>query len=353
MPLSGVREVTVRARREVAPFRQVQPSCAGSIALSDSATWLNTGSPLTVSLTSNGVGVFTGWSGTLSGTQTSASISVPSNVPEFVARFNSTAEPLTIESVFPSVIGEEASPLSIRVRGTGFTPLSQVVIGGSPFPVTYVNSTTLDANVERSRLAQGRLPVFVRNALSVSCFANSASVALDALASGTSANVNMVEYYVPDFDYYFYTGRASDKQLLDGRTDFRRTGSEFQLFSDPQGELEPLERFFFAKAARSGTRGTHFYTSIALEQRLLAELNVTNAAEDRKPLLEGIEGYTIPRRADGSCPDKTVPVYRAFKGEPRYVDEANHRFSTSIAQHRDMVDRLGWTDEGVRFCALP
>jgi hypothetical protein len=260
---------------------------------------------------------------------------------------------LTIESVFPSVIGEEASPLSIRVRGTGFTPLSQVVIGGSPFPVTYVNSTTLDANVERSRLAQGRLPVFVRNALSVSCFANSASVALDVLASGASANVNMVEYYNPEFDYYFFTGRPGDQQLLDARTDWRRTGEQIKLFSTPANDLAPLERFFFAKAARGGARGSHFFTSLASEHRLLTFYNQTNAAEDGKPYLEGIEGYTVPLLADSTCPEKTIPVYRAFRGAPRYVDDGNHRFSTSIAKHRDMVDRLGWTDEGVRFCALP
>jgi len=54
----------------------------------------------------------------------------------------------------------------------------------------------------------------------------------------------------------------------------------------------------------------------------------------------------------GACPAGTTPVYRTFKGPPRYVDDGNHRFSTNLAQHQDMVNRLGWIDEGIVFCGL-
>jgi hypothetical protein len=70
------------------------------------------------------------------------------------------------------------------------------------------------------------------------------------------------------------------------------------------------------------------------------------------PYLEGIEGYAVPKSATGTCPAGTIPIYRAFKGPPRYADDGNHRFSVSLAQHQDMVTRLGWADEGVVFCGL-
>ena len=63
-----------------------------------------------------------------------------------------------------------------------------------------------------------------------------------------------------------------------------------------------------------------------------------------KPFLEGLR---LRRAADATskCPAGTAPIYRAFKGPPRRVDDGNHRFSTSLAQHQDMVTRLGWADD--------
>ncbi|MDW8313162.1 MAG: M12 family metallopeptidase [Burkholderiales bacterium] len=354
MPTSGVREVTIRMRREVRPYRQVIPSCAGTITLSNTSEWLTTGTPLTVTLTPNGVGVFTGWQGTLSGTALSHNITVGTDVPEFTAVFNSTSEPLEVREVFPSVIGDEATPREVTIRGRGFTPSSQVWVAGIQAPMRFIDSGTLVATLDRRlSTASGRAPLNVRNALSSSCTVTSNSVALDVLPLGQRAVVTLTEYYHAGFDYYFLTGRDADKRLLDSRPEWRRTGSEIRLQAVGNEQTSPFERFFFPEVARNGLRGSHFYTALAEEQRLLAELNPTNQALRAKPVLEGIEAYAFPVRSDGTCPPQTIPVYRAFKGPPRYVDDGNHRFSTSLAQHRDMVDRLGWTDEGVRFCALP
>jgi hypothetical protein len=352
MPPAGARDVTIRARREVQPFRQVQPSCAGSISLSNSSTWLATGSPLTVNLVSNGIGVFAGWSGTLSGTATSQTITVGNDVPEFVARFNSTSTPLSLTSISPQVIGDESSNVTLRLRGNGFFAGTRVYIAGQLVLSTFIDSTTIDATVSRASLSSGRLPVYVGNELSLSCNAFSSSLALDVLPSGSRSTVTMVEYYNPSLDYYFFTGRAADQALLDGIADWRRTGAQIKLLARSSGEAAPLERFFFASVARSGSRGSHFFSSLTGDRVLLTSLNSTNAVVARKPFLEGVEGYTIPKLANGNCPERTQAVYRAFKGEPRYVDDGNHRFSTSLTQHRDMVDRLGWIDEGIVFCAV-
>lgn len=354
MPASGIRNVAIHAYREVAPFRQVRPTCAGNVSLSDASPWLRTGAPLSVAVVPFGVGVFAGWTGTLSGFNPSANIAVGSNVPEFVAHFNQTSERLTLSTISPSVIGDDSGDTPIELRGTGFTSSSQVRIGGQTFVPTFVNSTTLRLTLARATLAaSGRVPVFVVNALSGSCLASSQSVGLDVLQFGKRASVTLAEYYNPALDYYFLTGRDPEKQALNTLPDWQRTGNEIKLYATAVDGALPLERFFFANIARGGARGTHFFTSLPNEQRGLTSLNPTNLPIVRQPFLESIEGYTIEKLSNGSCPESRIPVYRAFKGEPRHVDDGNHRFSTSLTQQRDMVTRLGWIDEGIVFCALP
>ncbi|MFN3629098.1 MAG: IPT/TIG domain-containing protein [Casimicrobiaceae bacterium] len=277
-----------------------------------------------------------------------------SDVPEFTARFNSVAVPLTVNTIEPSVIGDDGIAVEAVVRGTGFTSASRVFVDGVQIPATYVDGNTLRVTLSRALMrAPGRVPVFVQNALSSNCNVSSNSVALDVLPSGHNAFVRLTEFYNEAFDYYFLTGRDADKRLLDGLVGWRRTGQEIRLQAVGNEQTVPLERHFFADVARGGTRGSHFFTSLADEQRLLTGLNPTNAPGRAKPVLEGIEGHAFPLRADGTCPPPSIPVYRAFKAAPRYPDDGNHRFTTSLAIHRDMVDRLGWVDEGVRFCALP
>jgi len=354
MPSAGVRTVVIRARREVAPFRQVIPTCAGTIVLSDASAWLRTGAPLSVVLNPSGVGVFTGWNGTLAGSALSHAITVGRNVPEFTARFNSVASPLSLTDMQPSVIGDDGTNLVATLRGTGFAPSSRVLVGGVQVPATFVDAQTLRVTLARGALGSaGRVPVNVQNTLSASCVVTSESVALDILPAGRAATVRLTEYYNEAFDYYFLTGREADRRLLDGLAGWRRTGQEIRLQALGNAQTVPLERHFFPEVARHHSRGSHFFTSIADEQRLLTNLNPSNANLRAKPVLEGIEGHAFALRADGTCPASTVPVYRSFKAPPRYVDDGNHRFTTSLAIHRDMVERLGWADEGVRFCALP
>ena len=82
-------------------------------------------------------------------------------------------------------------------------------------------------------------------------------------------------------------------------------------------------------------------------------MNPTNQALDAKPFLEGVEQHVVPRSGATSCPVGPIPVYRAFREGHRATSTmGNHRFSVSLAQHQDMVNRPGWTDEGVVFCGL-
>lgn len=353
MPASGTRSVTIRAHRELSPYRQVIPACAGSVNLSNNSTWLRYGTPVTVTLTPTTGAVFAGWSGTLSGTALSNPTTIGASVPEFVASFNSVGEPLKLIDVSPSVLGDDSTAATLLLQGTGFTPASLVIVAGVVYTPVYVDSHALRVTVDRSRMSGvGRQTAFVTNALSIACSVSSNSLAVEVLPVGKTVGVTLTEYYYPALDYYFLTGRAGDKAALDLRPEWTRTGNEIKLYAAPNVSTVPLERHYFAKVARAGARGSHFFTASASDQILLASVNPTNLPLDAKPLLEGVEGYAVPRTASGACSAGTQPVYRAFKGPPRYSDDGNHRFSTSLAQHQDMVNRLGWTDEGVVFCGL-
>ena len=193
--------------------------------------------------------------------------------------------------------------------------------------------------------------MYVTQQLTSVCAVSSNSLGIDILPVGTNAGVTLVEYYIDALDYYFLTGRTADKAALDALPGvFARTGQQIKVYATPNVDTLPLERHYFDKVARSGSRGSHFFTALPSDQLALTSLNPFNQQLVAKPYLEGVEGYVIPKTAAGNCALGTLPIYRAFKGEPRYVDDGNHRFSTSLTQHQDMVNRLGWTDEGVVFC---
>lgn len=356
MPASGTRTVTIRAHRELAPYKQVIPSCAGSVTLSDSSTWIRYGKLINVTLNTAIAGAFTGWSGTLAsfpGKPTSMSSTIGATVPEYVAYFNAASEPLRVSNVSPSVLGDDSTTTVVTISGTGFTPQSSVTIANVAQPVTYIDSRTLRVTVNRAAItATGRQTVFVTNAINLGCSVSSNSLAMEILAPGALVAVTLTEFYNAAFDYYFLTGRATDKALLDAAPGWSRTGSEVRAYAAPNIETTPLERHFFARVARGGSRGSHFFTSDANERVILAGINPGNQPLDAKPLLEGVEAHVVSKTAAGTCAGGTVPVYRAFKGPPRYADDGNHRFSVSLAQHQDMVNRLGWADEGVVFCGL-
>lgn len=354
MPASGVRNVSVRAHRELAPYKQVIPACAGSIALSDASTWVRYGSILNAVVTPNTGAIFTGWTGTATGTASSVSTVVGAAIPEFVATFNSVSAPLRLTRISAKVLGDDTVAAQINLTGTGFAPTSLVSIAGVVMMPIFVDSQTLRVSVSRAQFPSvGRGTVFVSNSLSGSCTAFSNALAIDLLPAGRNVGLALVEYYSPSFDYYFLTGRAADIATLDALPQvFTRTGQQIKLFAVPNVETLPLERHYFDKIARNGQRGSHFFTTSPSDQIILTGLNPTNAKLAAKPFLEGIEGYALPADSARVCPSDSVPVYRAFKGEPRYVDDGNHRFSTSLAQHQDMVNRLGWSDEGVVFCGL-
>ena len=173
------------------------------------------------------------------------------------------------------------------------------------------------------------------------------------VAVQAAARKAMTEYYYPRMDYYFVTSRDSDKALLDGLSDWQRTGKSFDVLAMPDASAPtPLSRFYFDKIAKAGARGSHFYTLLAADKTTLHSQNLNNQALPLKPYDEGIDGYAyLPSKAGtgGMCGATQKPVYRVFRGSARFPDDPNHRFTTDVAIYNEFVGK-GWDGEGVAFC---
>ena len=173
-------------------------------------------------------------------------------------------------------------------------------------------------------------------------------------APGLSA-INLVtttEYYYPPLDYYFITSRDSDKAALDGISGWTRTDRSFAALSAPVAGTGGLTRYCFDKVAVKATRGSHFYTVLDSDRDALAALSPTNSPAAALPYFEGNDSFAYPpvaSGASGSCPAGTQTVYRVFRGNAKFPDNPNHRFTTDLTLYQQFVG-LGWDAEGVNFC---
>ena len=170
---------------------------------------------------------------------------------------------------------------------------------------------------------------------------------------GPNTPKTLTEYIYNPLNYYFLTSRDTEKAALDALPGWARTGQSFSTrsFADP-GALG-ISRYYFDQIAMSQTRGSHFYTLVDSEKTALAALNPNNQASPRLPYYEGIDSYAflpVIEGVDGSCASGQVPVYRAFRGQTRFPDDPNHRFTTSLTLYNQLV-ALGWDGEGVKLCA--
>ena len=160
----------------------------------------------------------------------------------------------------------------------------------------------------------------------------------------------MSEFRLPSpFDYYFVTSRDSEKALLDAAAGWHRTGKTFSVLVNKESGSSPITRFFFDQIALGKSRGSHFYTLSPQEVAAVQALNPTNQPAPGKPVNEGVDSYAYPPSASGICATGQVPVYRLFRGNARFPDDANHRFTTELFAYNNFI-AAGWDGEGVKFC---
>lgn len=168
--------------------------------------------------------------------------------------------------------------------------------------------------------------------------------------------LDMVEYRHVSLDYFFMTSRHGEKILLNnlGTIFAPTTNPSFKVHSNPlaAANLKPITRYYFDQIARGNSRGSHFYTLLDAENATLRALNPGNANVPRLPQDEGVDSFAflpVTEGVGGSCAAGQRPVYRAFRGQTRFPDDPNHRFTTDLALYTSLVN-AGWDGEGVRFC---
>ena len=170
---------------------------------------------------------------------------------------------------------------------------------------------------------------------------------------GPNTPKTLTEYIYNPLNYYFLTSRETEKAALDALPGWARTGQSFSArsFADP-GALG-ISRYYFDQIANNQTRGSHFYTLVNSEKTALSVLNPNNLSLSRLPVNEGIDSFAFAPLVEGvggSCAAGQTPVYRLFRGQARFPDDPNHRFTTSLALYNQFV-ALGWDGEGVKLCA--
>jgi hypothetical protein len=165
------------------------------------------------------------------------------------------------------------------------------------------------------------------------------------------ASTPVIEYYAPGLDHYFISAWPDEIALLDAGTAFERTGERFRAWlktADAPASAVPVCRFY-----ASGPN-SHFYTADPVECQSLKSLEQKQRA-DAEAKGQSFPGWQFEAIAffalapeNGACPANSQPVYRTYNGRAAEND-SNHRFMVRQPVRDAML--MGWTEEGIAFCA--
>ncbi len=245
---------------------------------------------------------------------------------------------------------------------------TRATFSGSDFAAGYVNFYVVNGAVILPEFGDASADALAKNRVA-ELFPGRAVVQLniDAIAAGgggihcttqqqpkvaVAGSAAMIEFRHSELDYFFVTSRPDDVSLLDAALGWERTGRGFTVATTAANGAVALNRYYFDRAARSGVRGSHFYTALQTEKVSLAGLNPSNVPLPRLPFDEGTDSYVqapLVEGIGGICAGEQSPVYRLFRGALNFPDNANHRFTTDTELYRQF-QALGWDGEGVKFC---
>jgi hypothetical protein len=260
--------------------------------------------------------------------------------------------------------GSTSTAQSITVTNTGAATLqlSSIVFSSSEFvsaggTCTATSSLAVAASCTVSVSFKPTVAGVRSGTLNIASNASSSASVVSLAGTGTlpstvAATTLMIEYYLASVDYYFITSHLDDITALDKIAAWQRTGKSFKVYVAQQPNTQGINRYYFDQIAVKKTRGSHFYTLVQAEKTALAALNPINSQAPRLPYDEGVDSYAylpVVEGVGGSCAAGLVPVYRIYRGEPQFVDNGNHRFTTDTAIYNSFV-ALGWAGEGVKFC---
>ena len=260
-------------------------------------------------------------------------------------------------------VGSTSSEQTISLTNTGAATLQLSAIsltssefariGGTCAPTTALAvSASCTLSLTFTPAAAGVRSATLSISHNAAATTSSVSLAGSGAAAASATTTTMVEYYFAALDYYFITSRAGDIALLDGLAAWQRTGKSFKVYTDIQPGSSAINRYYFDQVAVKNSRGSHFYTLVQDEKNLLAGLNPSNSQAPRLPYNEGVDSHAFAPAVEGvggSCAAGLTPVYRIFRGQVRFPDNPNHRFTTDTSVYNTFV-ALGWDGEGVKFC---
>jgi lysyl endopeptidase len=187
------------------------------------------------------------------------------------------------------------------------------------------------------------------------------------IPASNAVTSTMIEYYNPEFNFYFMTSREAEKALLNATRDVNQnllwypTGNAFKTDSSATPGTSSIVRYFNSRSSNQGRRGMHFYTATNEDKQYISASGLerfpSQGCPDRFLCNEGIDSYvTAPTNygLNGTCPAGLKPIYRSFR---RNVDDGTHRFLPSAGMYQYVLSGSGmgetWDPEGVAFCARP
>lgn len=159
----------------------------------------------------------------------------------------------------------------------------------------------------------------------------------------TASVAAFIEFYHAGLDHYFYTSDAGEIAAIDaGKVGpWLRTGEGFRAVTAVEcpGAFDetPVYRFYGRPGAGPNS---HFFTRDRAECRAVDKSSQWD--------FEGVTMWATTVKADGSCAQGNVPLYRVW----RPFGVSNHRFTTSRSLVAQMVAK-GWVDEGAAMCVRP
>ncbi len=164
-PASGQSSQTLVAtyNKQYQPYRQVIPSCAGSITLGANADgWVDSGAVMPVTLATNAGWTLAEWRGSLTGGGSSRSLTV-TDVPDVTAVLNLVPTPLAVTSLSPPTT-PAGRAFTLEINGQGFAPVSRVFVAGVAKTPSSVTATRIVVPLAASDYpATGKVLVTVQN----------------------------------------------------------------------------------------------------------------------------------------------------------------------------------------------
>lgn len=159
--------------------------------------------------------------------------------------------------------------------------------------------------------------------------------------------LTVVEYYNVTTGHYFMTASAPERADIAAGSagpGWAPTGWTFTALPFPPFGVCPGDCGLRVFRFYSSFSNSHFFTTDVAEAQGL--IDDPNSEWKLEP-----DVFAIPTPdANGQCATGQVPVYRLYNNRFAFHD-SNHRFVTDAGERAKMVAK-GWTDEGVRFCAL-